>query len=191
MGTIPEILQRCLDLGYVIFDGTADFDLNIIGERFTDQPNKFDDILHVCYKINGLWQWEKFKCTTDPGTYHLLNPAKIAGTAILAPGQYRRSHELGLHRGKYEALVQRGLVKVYRDSNKDGLVNVHPETGEIGYFGINIHKAGANSSYVDKWSAGCTVIANEVRYQRFIDLCKAQVQVNGWSHFTYTLVVGE
>ena len=133
MGTLPKILQRCKDLGYTVFEGSADFDLNIIGERFTDEPNKFDDILHVCYKINGLWQWEKFKCTTDPGTYHLLNPSKIAGTAILAPGQYLRSHELGLHRGKYEALVQRGKVKVYRDSNKDDVVNVHAETGEIGF----------------------------------------------------------
>ena len=191
MDNLPKRLQRCKELGYVVFDGLADFDLNIIGERFTEDPNKFDDILHVVYKINGLWQHEQFKCTTDPGTYHLLNPSKISGTAILAPGQYRRSHELGLHRGKYEALVQRGKVKVYRDNNKDDIVNVHAETGEIGYFGINIHKAGQDSSYVNKWSAGCTVISNEVRYQRFIDLCKAQVQVNGWSHFSYTLILGD
>ena len=63
MGTLPKILQRCKELGYVVFDGLADFDLNIIGERFTEEPNKFDDILHVIYKINGLWQHEQFKCT--------------------------------------------------------------------------------------------------------------------------------
>ena len=190
MGTLPKILERCKDLGHVVFDSAADFDLNIIGERFNTEPNTFDDVLHVVYKCNGLWQWERFKCTTDPGTYHLLNPSKVAGTAILAPGQYRRSHELGLHRGKYEALVQRGKVKVYRDSNQDTTVDVRAETGQIGYFGINIHKAGQDSTYVNKWSAGCTVVSNEVRYNRFIDLCKAQMQVNGWSHFTYTLVEG-
>lgn len=190
MGILPAILQRCKAKGYIVFDGSADFDLNIIGERFNTVPNTFDDILHVVYKCNGLWQWEQFKCTTDPGTYHLLNPAKVAGTAILAPGQYRRSHELGLHRGKYEALVQRGPVKVFRDDTRDAIVDVHADNTQIGYYGINIHKAGQNSTYVNKWSAGCTVISNEVRYNRFIDLCKAQVQVNGWSHFSYTLLLG-
>ena len=57
MGTLPKILQRVKDLGHVVFDSQADFDLNIIGERFTIEPNTFDDVLHVVYKCNGLWQW--------------------------------------------------------------------------------------------------------------------------------------
>ena len=47
MGTLPKILERCKDLGHVVFDSAADFDLNIIGERFDTEPNTFDDVLHV------------------------------------------------------------------------------------------------------------------------------------------------
>ena len=43
MGTLPKILQRVKDLGHVVFDSQADFDLNIIGERFSIEPNTFDD----------------------------------------------------------------------------------------------------------------------------------------------------
>ena len=42
-----------------------------------------------------------------------------SGVAILKPGQYRSSHKLRLHAGKYLALGQQKPVKVYRDSNRD------------------------------------------------------------------------
>ena len=33
MGTLPKILQRCKDLGHVVFDSQADFDLNINSQQ--------------------------------------------------------------------------------------------------------------------------------------------------------------
>lgn len=184
---LPYILQEVKDLGYEVFEGD-NFDLNIVGERCQTNTNAFDDVLHVVYKVNGLWQHEQFKCTTDPGFYYLQNPSRIKGTAILMPGQYKSSHQLGLHRATYKALVQRSPVKVYRDPNRDSNHDTDASTVEEGFFGINIHKAGTDSTRVDKWSAGCTVIANSAHYERFIALCEAQVAVNGWREFTYTLI---
>lgn len=184
---LPNILQQVKNLGHQVFEGD-NFDLNIIGERCQTGTNAFDDVLHVVYKVNGLWQHEQFKCTTDPGYYYLQNPSRVQGTAILMPGQYKSSHQLGLHRATYKALVQRSPVKVYRDPNRDTNHDVDASTVEEGFFGINIHKAGTDSTRVDKWSAGCTVIANAAHYERFIALCEAQVAVNGWREFTYTLI---
>ena len=79
------------------------------------------------------------------------------GVAILKPGQYRGSHTIGLHQGKYEALKQGGKVKVYRDANRD--MNYDEKVIQEGVFGINIHKAGANSTYVENWSEGCQVFS--------------------------------
>lgn len=185
---LPNILQRVKDLGHRVFEGD-NFDLNIIGERCQMHTNAFDDVLHVVYKVSGLWQHEQFKCTTDPGFYYLQNPSRVKGTAILMPGQYKSSHTIGLHKGKYTALVQRAPVKVYRDPTRDNRHDIDATTVEEGLFGINIHKAGTDSTRVDKWSAGCTVIANAAHYERFINLCDAQVAVNGWREFTYTLIV--
>lgn len=72
-----------------------------------------------------------------------MNPK---GTAILAPGQYQSSHKIGLHRGKYKALVQHRPVTVYRDNNKDSKYDLEPTKKDTGIFGINIHKAGQDST---------------------------------------------
>ncbi len=78
-----------------------------------------------------------------------------AGVARLVEGQYIDSHIMRLHAGKYEALGQNKAVKVFRDPNKD---MVYDESKiQEGVFGINIHKAGADSTYVENWSEGCQV----------------------------------
>lgn len=109
-----------------------------------------------------------------------------AGTAILMPGQYRGSHKLGLHRGKYEALVQKHPVRVYRDSNKDNKYDMNPAKAQTGLFGINIHKAGQNSTWVDNWSAGCQVFKKSNDFADFISIVKKAIKIHGNS-FTYTL----
>ena len=100
---------------------------------------------------------------------------------------------LGLHRGQYEALVQRGNeVCVWRDRNAD---NVHDygQNEECGYFGINIHRASriVASQSVDQYSAGCQVIQDPDEYYDFIQRCKLQIEHNCWEKFTYTLLMGE
>jgi len=183
---------RCIveKKGYVFFEGRKPYDVNIIGVRSDEaRANKFDDSLYVIYK-NTLKDWEVrlYKITTDPGTYYLKNPMKVTGTAIVVPGQYRSAYKRGTHY-TYEALVQRGKnpIKIYRDSNKDEILDMDPDSVVEGYFGINIHKAGSDSKIVDRWSAGCQVFKTSSDFKDFMKLvCRSEKY---WGkYFSYTLL---
>ena len=120
----------------------------------------------------------------------------VDGTAILVPGQYRGAYKIGLHRGSYEALVQRGSgdkVKVYRDGNKDDILDMDPEDIAEGRYGINIHKSSSRdegSENVDKWSAGCQVFSKPGSdgFEAFMALCNKSAEIYS-DQFTYTLIV--
>ena len=153
-------------------------------------PNKFDDSMNIFYKNNsGSWEFMSCFCTTDTGNTYLLNPDKVVGTAIVVPGQYINSHQIGLHRDEYTALVQRGLIKVTRDFNKDNVLDFRTGREESGYFGINIHRATSSgtSSDVNNYSAGCQVFANSSDFAKFISLCQQHSNMYG-NNFTYTLL---
>lgn len=170
---------------------TRPFELNIVGMR-SDQttPNRFDDEIHVFYKVNAhRWNYHVFKATTDPGTFWLRNPMQAQGTAILAEGQYVDAFSLGLHRGQYTALVQEKPVTVIRDYDRDALLDFYNGTKAEGIFGINIHRANREgiTLLVDKNSAGCQVFENAESYERFMLLCEMHRSHYG-NRFTYTLI---
>jgi len=181
------------DRRYIFFDSNKKLNLNLIGiRRHNAGTNKFDDYLMVIYKDKNLESVRKlYPITTDPGEYWLKNPANPLGTAILVPDQYRGAWQLGKHQGKYEALVQRKPVKVYRDNNKDEIIDYNniALTLEEGYFGINIHRSSPyDKSYViSRWSAGCQVFQSIEDYEEFIGLCKESSTLYGNS-FSYTLI---
>ena len=82
-------------------------------------------------------------------------------------GAVRGAYKIGLHRGSYEALVQRGgRVRLYRDANMDDILDMEPEDiSDPTYAGIKIHRASTRdggSENVDKWSAGCQVFADRM-----------------------------
>jgi hypothetical protein len=180
--------------GYKWFD-VGEYNLNIVGVRNSDVTNrvtnKFDDCITVSYKIKKHWQFRCYKATTEPGKYWMLNLINKKGTAILAPGQYFKSHKVGLHKGKYEALCQQKQVTVFRDTNRDLIYDTDVNDLDRGIFGINIHRAtdrpNAISQLIDKWSAGCQVIASNSDWIEFITLCK--MSAAAWQNsFTYTLI---
>ena len=183
--------------GYVWFEDANDkgYDVNIVGvrnsETGTEITNKFDDCITISYKIDGEWQFHCFKCTTDPGKYWAENIMRKEGVAILKPGQYRKSHKLRLHQGKYLALGQQNPVTVYRDDNRDDNYDLDENNTQTGLFGINIHRAtkyeGKASTQVDKWSAGCQVIAANDDWHCFLDICQQAREIWG-NNFTYTLI---
>lgn len=193
-------LQAILEKkGYAFFTN-GDYNLNIIGVRNllnattsgnvikNVQRDKFDDALILMYKVNGVWKKEVFENTTDPGLKLLRNPMNSNGTAILVPGQYRSTYKIDLHNGKYKALCQRsGLVKVYRDKNKDNVLDMDPKTIQSGYFGINIHKAGLASELIGGYSAGCQVFKNVQDFNHMMELANKSAAIYGNS-FTYTLL---
>ena len=177
--------------GYAWFDDAANkgFDVNIVGIRnsATGQvvTNAFDDTLTISYKENGQWKFHSWSATTDPGKKGVLEYHNAAGVARLVEGQYRGSHTIRLHQGKYEALGQAKNVKVYRDANKD---LTYDETKiQEGIFGINIHKAGADSTYVENWSEGCQVFKKSANFEEFMTICRKSKDIHGNS-FTYTLI---
>jgi hypothetical protein len=174
--------------GYAFFEN-GDYNINIIGIRNSDTGNKvtnvFDDLLTVSYKIGDVWHFKKWAATTDPGTKGVKEFHNAQGVARLVPGQYRGSHAIGLHQGKYEALKQAKPVKVYRDANKDMTHDTKLITE--GIYGINIHKAGADSTYVENWSEGCQVFKKSAEFDEFMALVKKAATLHGNS-FTYTLL---
>ena len=177
--------------GYVWFDDNANkgFDINIVGIRNSKTGNTvtnvFDDFLTLSYKEGGVWKFHIWSATTDPGKKGVMEYHNAAGVARLVPGQYRGSHGIGLHQGKYEALKQAKNVKVYRDANRDMVYN--EDKIQEGVFGINIHKAGADSTYVENWSEGCQVFKKASDFEAFMAIVRKARDIHGNS-FTYTLI---
>jgi len=192
--TREQIEQAVKSKGYKWFEN-GDYNINIVGVRNSDTnnevTNKFDDCMTLSYKINGEWQFRCFDCTTDPGKYWVENIMRESGVAILKPNQYRGSHQIGLHQGKYEALRQVKPVQVYRDNNLDVCYDLNEENIEEGIFGINIHRAtkweGKKSTQIDKWSAGCQVIAANNDWEEFMSICR-NARDSWGNSFTYTLI---
>lgn len=165
--------------------------LNIIGIRNRDTlgSDLFDDELYLIWKAANGWCVKHYPITTDPGKRYygqrMVNPK---GTAILKAGQYRNVYKIGLHKNTYTALVQRnGPVTVYRDNNQNGILEIIPGNTDTGFFGINLHKAGTNSTYVGGWSAGCQVFKKEADFNEFLAICKSLESANN-GKFTYTLL---
>jgi hypothetical protein len=153
-------------------------------------PNRFDDFITIFYrKDDGTWLFHSYPATTDPGTYWLENPLNPQGTAILKAGQYLGSHEIGMHRGKYMALVQQRPVTVIREYDRKAVLDFMNGREDTGLFGINIHHALAEGTtkYVDKFSAGCQVFANYDDFTAFMQLCYRHRDLYG-NNFTYTLI---
>jgi hypothetical protein len=170
---------------------TEPFHLNIGGIRDTNRVNSFNDIIFIAYNdgVNNIVK--TFTATTDPGLSYLNTPLASNGTAILKEGQIIDAFKLGLHQGKYKALVQNVDFTVYRDNNRDNVLNTNVKT-ETGMFGINLHHANANyeSKQIDKWSAGCQVIANPDDFETLLSLADKSVAC-GYKTFNYTLFTKE
>lgn len=177
--------------GYKWFTGGGkDYDVNIVGVRNSDTgnaiTNKFDDTLTISFKIGDEWIYKEWSATTDAGMKSMMNFSNSNGCARLVPNQYRGSHAIGLHKGKYEALRQVGKVQVFRDKNKD---EFYDETFiDEGYFGINIHRSNPKVSYVvDGWSAGCQVFQKGEEFEDFMAICRTAAEIWG-NRFSYTLI---
>jgi hypothetical protein len=185
-----EQIQKAVEAkGYRYFEN-GEYNVNIIGIRNSTPgkkvTNTFDDWLSISYKENGVWKFFCWSATTDPGKAPMLLGNNGTGTARVVPGQYSGSHMIGLHQGKYEALRQKGYLKLYRDANKD-LVYDESKITDSYQDGINIHKAGRDSTWIDHWSHGCQVFKRVADFDAFMKICKQAAKIHGNS-FTYTLI---
>jgi hypothetical protein len=192
MYTREQIQAALKAKGYVYFEDAANktYDVNIVGVRNSSTGNKvtnvFDDMITISYKDEtGAWVYKEWMNTTEPGKKGVMEYHNAGGVARLVEGQYRGSHALGLHQGKYEALRQAKSVKVYRDKNKD--MTFDETKIDEGIFGINIHKAGKDSTWVENWSEGCQVFKRVKDFDEFMKIVKKSAKIHGNS-FTYTLI---
>lgn len=177
------------DKGYAFFT-RGEYNLNIIGVRHKGAKvtNHFDDCIVVIYNTATEKNVKRvFTCTTLPGKKAMEHPTAIKGTAILKEGQYRGAYKIGYHKGKYKALTQAKPLPVYRDGNKDNTFDLNPISIDKGIFGINIHKAGDNSTLVDGWSYGCQVLSKSIDFNALMRLVERSASIYGNS-FTYTLI---
>ena len=172
---------------------TGPYNLNIFGIRNADRKiGQFNDVIGIAYEDNKGHQVFLAQATTDPGKYYAENPSNQKGVAILVPGQYRGAYVLGTHaKGKtteHYALVQDRPVKVFRDRNRDNILDYDYNTIEEGIFGINIHRASAHHVLDDigKWSAGCQVFRSIYDFEDFLSIVKRGSEEYG-NRFTYTL----
>ncbi len=170
---------------------TRPYELNIVGLRSKQtKSNAFDDEIHVFYKTDKRkWNYHLYKATTDPGTFWLKNPTYPQGTAILKEGQYENAYALGLHQGKYTALVEIKPVVVMRDYDRNAILDFKNGNVQKGSFGINIHHAASKGKTltIDKYSAGCQVFQSAEDFKQFIGLCEKHRSLYG-NVFTYTLI---
>ena len=187
---IKDLIKSLESLNYVVYSKPDE--LNIIGIRSDAvNANTFDDLLYVFWKKeNGSFEGKKYLVTTDPGTYWLENPMNVAGTAILKAGQYINSHQVGKHKGQYDALTQKGNLTVFRDYDRNAILDFNNGKETTGLYGINIHNSGTSQKSdksVNKWSAGCQVFKNMSDFEEFMGLAKKHKDkyVNS---FTYTLI---
>lgn len=186
--TRKKLTDALKKAGYPLFVG--ELNITLVGVRSPDKnANRFNDTLCVLFEKDGKKILKKYPITTDPGTYYRENPLNVDGTAVLVPGHYKSCWRLGAHRGKYRALVQHGLMSVYRDSNKNRSIELDKSTIQSGFFGINLHRASVNnySLQVDKWSAGCQVLASPDDFNELMDLLEQSAAKYGNS-FSYTLL---
>jgi hypothetical protein len=190
---LKNVITKVKKSGGVVFSSSKlPYNLNIVGIRSAQRTaDAFDDTLAVFWFDGKGWNEHFFyNFTTDPGAYWLERLGTSRGTAILKSGQYRGVYKIDLHGGKYKALCQRlGDVRVYRDANRDKILDMKPGSVEQGKFGINIHRAALNGSSIDvgQWSAGCQVFADSSDFDLFIQLCENAAMYWG-NQFTYTLI---
>lgn len=191
--SVASLKKKLQEKGHQIFSHARyPYNLNIVGIR-----NKRSVVDIFSDQLNVFWQTQEsvfhraWPITTYPGLHYLLNPMNIFGTAILVPGQYRASHELGTYKG-YEALRQVEDVAVYRDNNRNegydaARKSLNPESVQVGNFGIHIHRAGFFSKIIGVNSAGCQVFQKSEDFKDFMGICKKASEYWG-DRFTYTLI---
>lgn len=192
--TIAQIKAIAKAKQFPIFEskGKFDFNLNIWGFRSPSKDyTKFNDLAIVFREDRqGHWFIDPFIITTDPSNLLLMNPVNIDGTAILCEGFHSKLWTYGHHKQRtdHRALVQHSPCKVYRDKDKDDVVDADLPIFE-GMFGINMHRASAygTTPNIGLYSAGCQVHADVDRYNhKFIPLIETSVS-EGNNVFSYAL----
>lgn len=157
---------------------------NLIGIRNEDDQKKdvFND--KIGYVTDDDFNF--YKGTTDPGIE--ATNKKDGGAAHMCNGNHPKIWAIGKHaKGtafEHEAFIQIGnSVKIWRDVDKDTKFD-EGEPVQQGYFGINCHRASANTvEKIGPYSYGCQVVKNKKEFEELLNAAKE----SGLRYFSYTL----
>lgn len=165
---LNNLVNRNIDTACIV--GVRGYYLNEYGIKGRNDRGVYDDALFI---FNG-FDIFGFNGNVDPSKQG-INPKINKGYANLNAGEY--VYKLGIHglskdvSKQYEALIQAKKVDLTRDGGKE----------ESGFFGINIHKGGVNSTS----SEGCQTIT-PTQWTEFISTVKSIW--NKSDNITYILV---
>jgi hypothetical protein len=188
--TLEEVIEMIQSYDYPI--DKRPFKLNIAGIRDAKDTTSltFDDIIaYWYYDNNGTINGRAARGTTSPSKYWLENPMNPKGAAILITGHYPDTWGIGMHKGKYEALVQQKPVTVIRDNDRNSYLDFFADT-TTGLYGINIHRSSRGKddiTFISQDSAGCQVFQNEDDFNEFMRLARISRDKYG-NKFSYSLI---
>lgn len=192
--TQKVITNTLNNLGYPVFE-KGDYNLNFgIVRSENRNADAFDDVMYLFFKKDGAWQIHLFPATADPGLDHLQNPvfqeAITGGSAILAEGYYKNLWQCGYFKGT-KALLPRTKVWVYRDKNKDAILDMSRKTLQYIDAGILVHQSfqGMKANRVGRSSAGCQVTELSTDMDIIWDICYTAEGV--WGVGTSYAVINE
>ncbi len=130
------------------------------------------------------------QATTEPGAYYTQHPLNPNGAARMAFGQYKAWVD-GLHQGTQPALVQREVLRVHRDKNKDGKRSADDPIDVGKNFGVNQHSISRTTvpDFVGPWSAGCLVGRRYNYHLIFLKTVKKDVRYLGNKGYLFVSAV--
>lgn len=169
--------------------------LNIFGIRNENkEADKFDDIIGLAWTQKDA-EGDLQKCarvfwgTLDSGAYYLQNPMDPGGAAGIVEGQYLKVWQLGKFLGQ-PALIQVTSFKVYRDANRDTILDYNPKRATSGLYGIFLHEHYQNqkiAQHVQRSSAGCVVPQDRDDHKYLIDKCLRQINAGLGNTFSFSI----
>jgi hypothetical protein len=181
-----KLKKTIKDMDYVWYDELCKLNIIAVRENYIDD-NTFKDKIYIAYKtLLGVETVDEADITTLPGWYWLKNPMNKNGCGILKPGQYIDVYKIGKH-FEQDALMQCGKFNVWRDNNRDTVLDLINE--ESGIQMANLHHADGITHTVDKWSALCQVYQSTLRHNKLMINARQQVKQTKHDRFTYTLIM--
>lgn len=160
----------------------------LLGVR--SQADVFDTFDDKVYLFKGSEFQLATSCTTHPGGPVLVGGwkkyNKLGAAVIKSDEWYYDGFKYGLHNGKMPALRQVKNFKYYRDGNNDKKIDEVGQVYEAVYntnFHFNSYSVfdkikNAVKQFIGEWSAGCVVCNEEERYEKIINLTKAEASVS-------------
>ncbi len=141
-----------------------------MGSPLGNDRGLYDDAIFIMSRAD----FRAFNANTDPSRVRKgYGFGAKKGMAVLQPGVWQ--YKIGLHKGLYRALRQAGPVMVKRDGE--------PAYLDRGWFGINIHKGGRNTTS----SLGCQTLP-PAQWEEFITTVSALTDRHHQKIIPYILI---